>query len=751
MFKVFGPRAAVLVALALVSIAAPVWASGPVFWEIAKQDDVLKGDARGVSIAENGAITLAPAFTLVYDTKEAYIWSSAIDSAGNIYLGTGHEGRIFKVEPSGAGRLLYDAGELDVTALVTDPQGNLYAGTSPDGKIYKITPGGQQSVFSDPGDKYIWSLVFDAATSTLYAGTGDKGVIYKIDVAGKASVLVDTNETNIVSLALDKSGNVIAGTDPTGLVLRVSPTGKLFALFDSPLQEIHSLAVAADGSIYALGVSQQGGLPKAPSVGTPSTSSISSDGTITISADDQEQTPGVSSSSDISGTFNQSAGRRKAEGARSAVIRVLPDGGSEVCWRSGDAVGFGMKTLADGRVLVGTGTKGRIYQIAADRSYTLLIQSPEDQTSTIIAVGDNLYATSSNLGRLYRIGREPVSEGTYVSPVRDTKFAGHWGVINWRGAGNIELQTRSGNTETPDATWSDWSSSYRNASGDQITSARARFIQWRASLKSLSAGGISSGQPQKSNPTNSTPAALQSVVVAYLPRNQAPDISSVSVLPPGIAFQEMPLSIDPSIASSGLDPQLFGVPSNVPPRRFFQKGARTLSWQATDPNDDPLIYKVLYRTLGDDEWHLLADNLTQTYYTIDGNRLPDGDYLFKVIATDLPGNPTSLALTDDEETDAIEIDNTPPVIKVSGPSIAGQTADVTFDVQDATSRIVRGEYSVDGGSWQLIFPVDGIADSAHEVFKVSVKFDKPGEHLIAFRCSDSSANIGSSKVTATVR
>ena len=70
--------------------SAPAFASGPVFWEISKQDDVLKGDARGVSIAENGAITLAPAFTLVYDTKEAYIWSSATDSAGNIYLGTGH-------------------------------------------------------------------------------------------------------------------------------------------------------------------------------------------------------------------------------------------------------------------------------------------------------------------------------------------------------------------------------------------------------------------------------------------------------------------------------------------------------------------------------------------------------------------------------------------------------------------------------------------------------------------------------------
>src|SRR5262249_37245797 len=186
-----------------------VLGSGPVFWEISRQEDIVKGDARGVTIADNGTISLAPALDLVFDTKEAYVWSSAVDPQGNVYLGTGHDGRIFKVEPNGAGKLVYDAPELDVTAMTTDAQGNVYAGTSPDGKIYKITAAGQESVFYDPPDKYIWSLLFDKATSTLYAGTGDKGVIYKIDATGKASVLADTTETNILTLALDKSGTLL--------------------------------------------------------------------------------------------------------------------------------------------------------------------------------------------------------------------------------------------------------------------------------------------------------------------------------------------------------------------------------------------------------------------------------------------------------------------------------------------------------------------------------------------------------------
>ncbi|HKV42068.1 MAG TPA: hypothetical protein VJX67_22880 [Blastocatellia bacterium] len=756
----FRPRVwwVVLTGVLLTAGSIAAFGSGAVFWEVTKQEDIAKGDAQGVSIRENGVITLAPAYELVYDTKEAYVWSSAIDVAGNVYLGTGHEGRIFKVTPDGQGKLLYDSPELDVTALAVDQDGNVYAGTSPDGKIYKIGPDGKESVFYDPPDKYIWSLVYDQKTATLYAGTGNKGIVYKIDSTGKASTLATTTETNIVSLALDKNGDLIAGTDPSGLVLRISPAGKTFALLDSPLQEIHSLAIAADGSIYALGINQSGTQPHHGNIGTSSTTAVTSEGVITISTDDSESTSQTTSSTtDLSGLIGQGKSQsHSADGAKSAVIRILPDGSNEAVWTSRDTLGFAFKLLPDGQLLVGTGVKGRIYSVAKNYTSTLLIQSHEDQTSTILGSGDNLYATSSNLGKLYRIGRQTVTEGTYVSPTRDAKFVSAWGMINWRGSGSVELQTRTGNTENPDATWSEWSAPYRDPRGEQITSQRARFIQWRATLRSSAARaqvsggtrrGASSDEPEGSGVT----AQLQSVTIAYLPKNQPPEISSATVLPSGIALQEMPIAVDPSVASSGLDPALFGVSVNVPPRRYYQKGARSLVWQASDPNEDTLVYRLYYRSINDTDWHLLADNLSNAYYTLDGNRLPDGTYVFKVVASDSPSNPEALALTAEYTTEAVELDNTPPTIKSARPSIVGHAADVVFDAIDSTSRILRGEYSVDGGPWQLVFPEDGVADSPHEVFDVKVTLAAVGEHVVAFRCSDSSSNVGTSKVTVIVR
>src|SRR5437764_13547609 len=224
---------AVFIAAVIIFISQPVArAGGPVVWETDSRAEMLNGESHGVSVTDTGALMLAPQFTQVFDTEQAYVWSSAADSAGNVYLGTGHDGKIFRVGADGKGSLLYDAAELDVTALVVGRDGALYAGTSPDGKVYRITQDGRAEVYFDPPDKYIWSLAV-LPDGSLAVGTGDNGKLYRVRANGarpEDALFVDTNETHVISLTVDARGDLIAGTDPGGLVLRISPEGKAFAL-----------------------------------------------------------------------------------------------------------------------------------------------------------------------------------------------------------------------------------------------------------------------------------------------------------------------------------------------------------------------------------------------------------------------------------------------------------------------------------------------------------------------------------------
>jgi len=109
------------VTLLLIGASASATYSGqPVIWETNSRAELLKGDARGVSISDTGMLMLAPNLKEVFNTERAFVWSSAVDSQGNVYLGTGHDGKIYRVSPDGRGSLLYDAPELDVGPLAAD-------------------------------------------------------------------------------------------------------------------------------------------------------------------------------------------------------------------------------------------------------------------------------------------------------------------------------------------------------------------------------------------------------------------------------------------------------------------------------------------------------------------------------------------------------------------------------------------------------------------------------------------------------
>jgi hypothetical protein len=731
--KAFAQRRArqLFILLFVIIFSVPARGGEPVVWETNSRAELLRGEARGVSITDTGVVMLAPRFQQIFDTEQPFIWASAVDGAGNVYLGTGHDGRLFRVGTDGKGTLVYDAPELDVTALAFGSDGALYAGTSPDGKVYRIGTDGRAEVYFDPPDKYIWSLAL-MSDGALAVGTGDNGKLYRVRAAlakPEASLLIDTNETHVISLAVDAKGQLIAGTDPGGLVLRVGTDGKAFALFDAPLREIHSLASAADGSIYALALSDAAAGPRSANAPAPTpTTDSSGQGsvTVTISADDGGQT-GVTASSGRS--------RNDLANARSAVFRILPDGGTDVLWSSPSITAFAVAPAPQGRsVLVGTADKGRVYSVTDDGRDTLLLQSTEGQISAFTTRGRELYAATSNGGKLFRFGSELANEGTYESPVRDAKLVSSWGRIWWRGLGQVEVQTRSGNGERPDATWSEWSAPYRDPAGAQVTSPRARFIQWRAVLRAPATGGVET--------------RMEDVSLAYLPRNVAPEVLSIMTLPVGVGLQSsVQVVADPNIESSGLDPSLFGVTSQTPPRRLYQRGARALQWQAEDRNGDTLEYAIYYRSLNETSFRLLKDKLRENFYTVDGAALADGRYIFRVVVSDAPDNPGGQALSGERLSEPVDIDNTPPSVRATGePQFVADRVRANFEITDETGAIKRAEVSVDGAAWLPSFPDDGIADSPRERYSLDLPINGAGEHTISLRAFDTSGNVGSARI-----
>lgn len=705
--------------LFLFALASP--ASGPSIWTIDSRAEVMKGDARGVSIDQDGVISLAPKLTEVFKTEQPYIWSSVADTPGNLYLGTGGDGKIFKVDANGKSTLFSDLNELNVSALAIGKSGELFAATSPDGKVYEIDASGKADVFFEPKEKYIWSLAV-MADGSLAIGTGDSGKIYRVRSAGAArdaSLLYDSGETHIISLAADKQGNLYAGTDSSGLVLRITADGKAFALLDSPLREVHELAIGTDGSVYALVL---GDSASAPATSIPASTLSAVTESKTVSADKPNpSTPDAPQKS-----------RYDLASAKSAVYRILPDGGTDIIWSSVSVSGFALYAHQTGNgVLIGTSDRGRIYSVTNDGRETLALQTDANQISTIRSVGQRLYATSSNQGSLFQFGPDTNTEGTYESSVLDAKTTATWGRIWWRSNGTVQVQTRTGNTEKPDLTWSDWSAAYTDQKGVQIASPKAKYLQWRALIKA-----------------SATSANLSELSVSFAGRNIAPEILSIQILPTNVGLAaNPPIQIDPNIELSGLDPVTFGIPAvSVPPRRIFQRGATSLQWIAEDRNGDKLVYEIYYKEVNETNYKLLRAALSDNFYTIDGQSLADGRYVFKIVVKDSPSNPAPSTLSGERLSDPVDIDNTPPVVTAVGPSqTVGDKTRITFDATDAASYLTRAEYSVNGGDWQPVYADDGISDSPKERYTVEISLKSPGEYSVTLRVYDVNSNSGNAR------
>lgn len=747
-------------------LAVPCWPQSTRTWEQDRYEQFEKGTAHGIAIGSDGTLTLAPAFTALFTSPSTYLWDIASDAQGNVYAAAGSPARVYKLSADGKAHIIFAPQELQVQALVVAPDGAIYAATSPDGKVYKLVHGGPSpgktpegshttaevaaaqegakpgekarpsvevdpsysaSILFDPKTKYIWALALDRE-GQLYIGTGDRGEIFRVDRDGVGSLFFKSDEAQIRTLALDNQGTLIAGTDGSGLIYRITPKGEGFVLYSAPKKEITALAVGRDGDIFAAGVGEKRGA--APPAGTPS-GSISI--IVTTPAAPAAQT-GLPAPAGAAPPAAPGLVPSIANLGGSEVYRLSPDGSPKTIWSSRDDLVYALAFDSEGRLLAGTGNRGKIYVIGSKQYIDLAQASANQVTAFARDPKGGLYAATSNLGKAFLLGPRPNNEGAYESDVFDAKNFSRWGRVEVRAQGDYEILARSGNVDNPDRNWSAWKPvDLKN--NLPIDAPPARFIQWKAVLR-----------PGKASP------AIDSVTINYLPKNVAPEVENVTVM----AGSRVPGGVhsEPESSSSAFEPPI----PTIKDKHYI-----AVKWKAHDDNGDDLVYSVYYRGDGEKQWKLLRDNVDERFVNLESDLFPDGGYEIRVVASDSPSHSAEDALTGEASSPRFEVDNTPPQIEALSARPEGSKIRVTFRAVDNFAPVTRAEYSIDAGDWQVIDPVGQISDSKTENYDFQVSPDvnadaksgrKPAahsssaseEHTIVVRAYDRFDNMGSAKI-----
>jgi hypothetical protein len=365
----------------------------------------------------------------------------------------------------------------------------------------------------------------------------------------------------------------------------------------------------------------------------------------------------------------------------------------------------------DGRLLVATGSKARLYGVSTDSSAqdygtgSILYESSEGQILALLVDPKNpaqVVFSTGNSGKVYRLEGHFAKEGTFESRVFDTETISHWGRAFWEAAiplgAGLAVTTRTGNSDKPDDTWSPWEALH----GDRIASRPARYIQYSVKL---------------STADNTSTPVLTRLTIAYAQTNLPPVIKTLSVKPSDEAGQHQD---------------------------------RVVSWDASDPNNDSLGVAIYVRGEQETGWiRIEKDKTGITKYTIDSDRLPDGWYLAKLVVSDQPSHPLGLALQTERTSARFLIDNTPP--KVSDLAVAKTptgTYRLTFTANDELSLIARCDVSTNLKDWQSLAPESGIFDSPTESFTTELTL-KPGENVIVIRVQDANGNLGTAKKVIT--
>ncbi len=648
--------------------------------------------AHGVAVSPDGTLSPLPPLASVASFDEPLGLALAVTADGTAYVGTGHPARIWRVK-DGTKSLAGEVGADQITALLVDPSGNLWAATAQPAQLLELSAGASAPrVVSTLPEGNIWDLAW--YRGGLVAAAGNPGRLLRLGTSGlELAAAVPDAHARCLAVSGD---TLIIGTSGRGLVLRWTGAGPVGAVYDSDFTEIAALTVAPDGAIFAAALTGD------PTLGAKPSPKADAEVTVTVSTSG-ETTPKTDKGS-----------------ATSEILRITPAGAATTVYRFTKQLA-GALAWSDGHLVVGTGVEGELWQITEGAAAQL---DTVDASQVVRLAGGGTWLLTQGPVRLMHRTGEP--RGTFTSPALDAGQPAHWGAVHVRAVpaagGGCTIRFRSGLTEEPDATWSDWTAA-QSCSAERVTAPASRFLQWQVELA-----------PGKDGlPT------VESVAVAYRQVNLPPEVADLTVHPPAEIFLQGPPPSDRIVEvehpdANGiftvLDENGSGGQSRLG-KRYYRVGYRSVSWKADDPNDDPLEFTVEIQPEGASSWWEIRTHLTLVVLGLDTEALADGLYRFRLTASDAPGNPADPALTR-RVSSWFTVDNTPPRV-----TVVRDGTDWLVTVEDALSPVFKVEWNRDAKRWHPLLPEDGMFDTRRETFRIPVE---KGGHVLAVRALDDHYN-----------
>lgn len=668
-------------------------------WTLRGAQEFASGETKNLSMSSKGQMRLDSEFKKIAseDAESLALWSSAIDGKGAVYFGTGTGAAIYRLKDEKLERVPLDekyTTDLIVTCMAADAQDNIYAALLPSGRIVKITPDGKVSEYAMLPEMYIWDICIDPR-GAMYVGTGPAGRLYRITEDGKKTEKIyDSDEDHIFSLALGDDGALYFGTSQGAVLFSISPEelGKEkprpSVVRDFPGTDIRDI-YAREGEIFV----------------------VVNNAANAESYDYLGEMPGGEEPAMEYPTRGYTAG---------TVFRIDKNGDLSALINSSNLISC-IRGAGD-NIFIATIGENRVYRYDMKEDEIFSFQIDEPQALTLETFNGHLAAIgASGPGVVYRVGDRPAEEGMYTSRVYDAGNSSEWGTIKCRASGKLAIQTRTGQTEKPDSTWSEWSQA-EVADAVQVKSPKGRFIQFR----------IVWGDRQ---------AVLEEISLSYVAGNMRPVITVITV----------------GAAEGGnnyldMESEMPRMPATLPRGTVLGGQNLQVTWEANDPNGDPLEFNVSYKENSEKRWKLLNQSgpIRANSLTTQPGLFPSGKYRIKVVASDRPGNPDGNVLEQERISDEFVIDNTAPTVTGLKAATVRNMTRISGLATEETTRVARVEYALDGAEWKAGSTADRIFDDKKEELAVMLENLEPGEHTIVVRVCDENGNIGAAHLVFEV-